>query len=80
MEIYYSTNYIKRLGKLPQPVQQKIRQAVDNLVNWPNIHNVISIVSQSGYRLRIGRYSVLFVVADNIISVNDVKIRNEKTY
>ena len=80
MEIYYNTTYIKNLRKLPQDVQRQIRQAVDNLENWPNIQQITNLVNQPGYRLRIGRYRVLFVVEGDGIWINDVRIRNEKTY
>ncbi|MDR1396905.1 MAG: hypothetical protein LBJ14_04170 [Desulfarculales bacterium] len=76
----FSTNYMKSLSKLPREWQIKIHQACKNLCNWPEVQNVKSMIDQPGYRLRVGRYRVLFKVEGNRIMVNDVRIRNERTY
>lgn len=49
----------------------------------PNVHNVIALTQhQYGYRLRVGRYRVLFNWdgAIHIVDIEEVKKRDEQTY
>ena len=63
----------------------KIRQACRTLENWPDVENIKHLQgrkkdSTKDYRLRVGRYRVLFEVEDQTIIINQVLIRNEDTY
>jgi len=60
----------------------KIIGAVATLRDFPNATNVIKLQNQDGYRLKVGRWRVIFEVEDTlkIIEVQEVKIRNEDTY
>ena len=57
-----------------------IYEAMEQLENWPDVRGVKSLVNRNDYRLRVGRYRVLFFVENEAIVITEVKIRNEKTY
>jgi mRNA-degrading endonuclease RelE of RelBE toxin-antitoxin system len=57
--------------------------AVDTLANFPECKNVKRLVNHPHeYRLRVGRYRVFFDVRTRvqIITIEEVKKRDEKTY
>lgn len=60
-----------------------IREAVFDLANWPHCRNIVALKNrESGYRLRVGSWRVLFEVHDHIrvIAIQEVKKRHEQTY
>ena len=64
-------------------VKADILDAAGTLVNFPNVRNVKALVKHKyTHRLVIENYRVLFNVFEtiNIISIEEVKKRNERTY
>jgi len=60
-----------------------IKAAVFDLANWPECRNVKAIKNhESGYRLRVGKWRILFEAQDRIrvIMIQEVKKRDEQTY
>ena len=79
--ISISTKAIKQMRKLPINVRGQLRSAIRELENWPDVRNVKALQSIRGYRLRSGRYRILFDVDENgELLVSEVLIRNEATY
>lgn len=74
----------KQLMKLPSSDRNKIYDTVETLAEWPKAHNVIALVEQDGYRLRVGRYRILFTVdpqgQKTVITIEKVSKRDERTY
>lgn len=63
--------------------RKEITAGVATLADWPRAKNVKVLTGHSfGYRLRVGRYRVLFNVADTvqIITIEEVKKRDDRTY
>ena len=57
--------------------------AVEALREWPNVEQVKALKGKPGYRLRVGRYRVLFTVHAGIpliVRIEAVKKRDEYTY
>jgi mRNA-degrading endonuclease RelE of RelBE toxin-antitoxin system len=58
--------------------------ATRKLADWPDCRNVKALVGRPGYRLRVGRYRVLFVVDAEqhpvVVQIQEVKKRDERTY
>ena len=54
----------KALNKLPKHIQSKVITAIDELVKFPHITQIKKL-KNSGYRLRIGDYRLLFDVEEN---------------
>ena len=60
-----------------------IKNAVFDLAHWPNCRNVKAMKNHtSGYRLRVGKWRILFEAQDRIrvIMIQEVKKRDEQTY
>ncbi|MFJ3468645.1 type II toxin-antitoxin system RelE/ParE family toxin [Pseudomonas sp. NPDC090201] len=81
--IGWTRKAVKQLLKLHSQHQLQIRDAVGGLATMPDVTNVKSLVNhQYGYRLRVGDYRVLFDWEGSIriVSVQEVKKRDERTY
>jgi mRNA-degrading endonuclease RelE of RelBE toxin-antitoxin system len=79
--IKLSIKAIKQMRKLPDDIRRQVNQAIRELEDWPDVRNVKALVGLKGYRLRTGRYRVLFDVDENgKVLVAEVLIRNEDTY
>jgi len=79
--IQWSKKSVKQLNKIQE--KKRIYLAVQDLVNMPNCVNVKKLNNHLyGYRLRIGNYRVFFNFDGviNIISIEEVKKRDERTY
>ena len=52
-------------------------------MSFPDLSNVKSLVNRPEYRLRVGRYRVIFTVSEGgavIEYIEEVKKRDERTY
>lgn len=83
--IEWTKTAVKQLRGIQPPKQRMaILDAVARLADCPtNAANVKALKGrQAGYRLRVGRYRVLFDLNDGvrIITVQEVKKRDERTY
>jgi mRNA-degrading endonuclease RelE of RelBE toxin-antitoxin system len=83
-KIAWKQKAFKQLHKIKnQQDREDIYNAVGTLSNWPDCTNIKALVNHdSQYRLRIGRYRILFNVDTTIkiIEINKVTKRNEQTY
>ena len=74
---------MRQARKLPLVEQGNIADAVDTLRNGQHAEQVKALVGKPGYRLRVGRYRVLFTIHAGIplvIRNEEVKKRDEHTY
>ncbi|MBK8986939.1 MAG: type II toxin-antitoxin system RelE/ParE family toxin [Chloroflexi bacterium] len=80
--IEWTRRALKHLKTIPQQRQKQIVLAVRSLQEWPDCQNVKALRNRPGYRLRVGRYRVLFDVENDlrIIEIEEVKKRDERTY
>jgi len=72
---------LNRIGDRKQKV--RILDAVHMLENFPEVPNVKALTNhQHQYRLRVGKWRVLFNAHEQveIISIEEVKKRDERTY
>lgn len=81
MELEYTTHAQRQLKKLPKAQQGTIRDACRKLQEtWPRADNAIRLKDRKDYRLRIGRYRVIFEIDGDIVVITQVLIRSEDTY
>jgi mRNA-degrading endonuclease RelE of RelBE toxin-antitoxin system len=84
MDIEWTPKALKQLKKLGnKPAQARILGATADLGRFPDVANVKTLTNhQYGYRLRVGNYRVFFNVltAVSIVSIEEVKKRDERTY
>lgn len=82
-DIQWTQKALKQALKIDRKMQPTVRQEIKKLVNWPDCQNVIKLSGREGFRLRVGRYRVIFrVIKGNpiIIKIEEVKKRDERTY
>jgi len=70
----------KQIAKLNKQDMAFIYEALESLQGWPDISGVKDLTDMPGYRLRIGQYRAFFDVTGDVITVTEVKRRNERTY
>jgi len=82
--INWQPKALRQLRKLDSTVNKQIRSAVSSeLVDLTKARNVKALASHEyGYRLRVGSYRVFFEFDGEIqvISIEEVRKRNERTY
>jgi len=74
----------KQLIPIPRHDVERIITAVESLQAWPNVQGIKALIDRDDYRLRVGRYRVLFTVTPGgevtVILIEEVKKRDEHTY
>jgi mRNA-degrading endonuclease RelE of RelBE toxin-antitoxin system len=82
--IQWAEKAFRQLRKIKDSqTSKRIYQEAQNLAHFPDCPNVKRLTShQYGYRLRVGDWRVFFEFdgAVKIISIEEVKRRNERTY
>lgn len=74
---------VRQLRKIDPQNRERIRAAVETLAHMPRVLNVKALTNHSaGFRLRVGRYRVLFDWEQSVRVVNivEVKKRDDRTY
>lgn len=80
-QIEWRTKALRQLRKIKdRQEQQKIYKQVGKLVDFPHCENVKKIKTTEMYRLRVGRWRVIFTDSLEIVTIEKVKQRNERTY
>jgi len=59
----------KSLGKLPQGDYDRIREAIVGLAEDPRPPGASKLSARDGWRIRVGRYRVLYDIQDDARSV-----------
>jgi len=69
---------------LPLKDRQTVASAVRALENWPKCTNVVALTGRDEYRLRVGRFRVIFSVdtlqRPIVVRIEEVRKRDEQTY
>jgi len=82
-EVSYTPRAAKQLRKLSAIENKSIRTACNGLSAMPNCSNVKALINHScQYRLRVGNYRVFFNFDGviHVVTIEEVKKRNENTY
>lgn len=84
-EIKFTARAIRALNKIDRRYYLAIKQKILMLVHFPDVQlDIKQLQGQNGkYRLRVGRYRVIFEVIDGepkIIEIQTVAKRDERTY
>ena len=80
MEIQFASRALRHYRKLTPDIKRDVMAGLAELKNWPHVRGVKSLQGRNDYRLRVGRYRMIFAVDGDIIWVTDIVIRNESTY
>ncbi len=84
-KLEWTSKALKQFLKLPEGAQTNIRASLHvMLAEWPRPRGVKALTNRDDYRLRVGRYRVLFLVLPDgkvtVFRVMEVKKRDEHTY
>ena len=77
MRIVLSKTSLKHLAKLEEATRSKIVTAVEGLPDKGDIKKMRGPGPPNTYRLRVGRYRVLFLWEDDVIRVVDIDTRGD---
>jgi mRNA-degrading endonuclease RelE of RelBE toxin-antitoxin system len=82
--IEWTNKALRQMAKLPAEANREVRAKVKTLLEWPEISGVVKLVGRPEYRLRVGRYRVVFNVYPHgevtVLQVEEVLKRDERTY
>ena len=71
---------MRQLKKIAdQGQREKIFAAVDELRSFPDCRNVKKLKGRDRYRLRVGKWRVIFTKSLEILYIEEVKRRDEHT-
>lgn len=82
-KIEWTRKAVKQLHKISEVDKEPVVEKVSTLKRFPNCLHVKKLKGATHlYRLRVGRYRVLFAHLDTvrIVRINEVKKRDERTY
>ena len=80
-KIEWKPKAFRQLRKIKdQQIRETIYDAVDDLKNFPDCSNIKKLKNRNEYRLRVGRWRVIFTDSLEILYIEEVKKRNENTY
>lgn len=81
-EIKWHKKAYRQLRKIKdKKTRTTIKNAVKSLENFPDCQNIKKLANhQYDFRLRVGNWRVFFTAALEIIYIEEVKKRNERTY
>lgn len=86
-EVEVTKRAIRQLGRIPLKQRRRIFAAIHTLEDsetWGDVKKLVN--HEYGWRLRVGRYRVLFDATDDdtleiqVITVEEVRKRDEQTY
>ncbi len=83
-ELFFRTRFERTFKKLDKKIQSKILDTIETLVDNPLDHphiRKIAGVRQHAYRLRVGRWRVLYLVIkkDNVIEIIDLFLKKSES-
>jgi mRNA interferase RelE/StbE len=76
--IFFKVSVEKDLRKIPQEEIKKILQKIDLLTANPRPPGSEKLTGQERYRIRQGRYRILYSIEDNELTIWVVKISHRK--
>ena len=80
-QIRWRTKALRQLRKIKShKAQSTIYDAVATLRFFPDCANVKKLSNRDDYRLRVGRWRIIFTDEFEIICIEEVKKRDEHTY
>ncbi len=73
--IEYTRDALKTLAKLPRNVRELLKSKIEDVARDPfGAANVKKLVGQSGYRLRVGNWRIIYEVDSGRVVVHVLKI------
>ena len=83
MNIQYSKAAVKAIQAMDRPTKQRIKQAIEGLLQTPPVGDikVMQGYSEQTYRLRVGKYRIIYkIMVDNngeLVYIIDIGSRGD---
>jgi mRNA-degrading endonuclease RelE of RelBE toxin-antitoxin system len=77
MNIFFSKTSLKYLSKLEKKVRVNIIEAVEGLPDKGDIRKMKGQSIQNIYRLRIGKYRILYIWEEDTVKILDIDTRGD---
>lgn len=77
-EIHFRRSVSKDLRRLPRGEIERILQTISALTNDPRPPGVEKLSASEKYRIRCGRYRILYGIRDDALIVTVVKVAHRK--
>ena len=77
MNVLFSKTSLKRLAKCESKFRSKLIEAIERLPNNGDIKKLKGRIIKNAYRLRVGRYRVLYVREDDRVMILDIDTRGD---
>ena len=77
MNIIYSKKMLKQMGKFDKSLRDKIISSINGLLEIPPAGDIKSLQGRSGYRLRIGKYRVIYRIDGDNILIDEIGSRGD---
>ena len=77
MNTVLSPKAAKYLERLDEPIKGRIKAALKKLEQQPPQGDISPMTGQEGFRLRVGKYRLLFGIKDDTIVVTDIDLRGQ---
>ena len=77
MNILYSRTSLNYLKKQSKQVQRKIVNAIEQLPNEGDIKKLKGKHIKNIYRLRVGKYRVIFIIDNEVIKIVNINTRGD---
>ena len=76
--IYFKASVEKDFKKIPKKDSKKILRRIDSLTIEPRPSNCEKLSDRERYRIRQGKYRIIYSIQDNVLTVWVVKIGHRK--
>lgn len=78
-QIEITTRAAKQLKKLPENIKLQIEEKIQELANNPRPNGVVKLEGEEDtYRVRVGKYRILYEIKDDLLIVKVVKISHRR--
>jgi mRNA-degrading endonuclease RelE of RelBE toxin-antitoxin system len=77
MNIFFSKTSLKYLSKLEKQVRANIIEAIEGLPDKGDIRKMKGQSLQNIYRLRIGKYRILYIWEEDTVKILDIDTRGD---
>ncbi len=68
----------KQLMKLPREVYERVREALQALADEPRPHGCLKLTGREGWRIRVGKYRVIYEIDDDNRTVTILDIGHRR--
>lgn len=76
--VHLETGAKREFAKLPREMQEALAEAMDDLARDPRPPGAKKLACQNGYRVRKGKYRVLYTVADKVRLVRVYRVGHRR--